>query len=58
MTGEDTVRGIHLAGLDTVVVVGCASGPDEYIHIAGRTGLNGRRGKVLNVLSEQHASSI
>ena len=58
VTGEDTVRGMHLAGLDTVVVVGRPSGPDEYIHIAGRTGRAGRRGKVINVLSEQHAAAM
>eukprot|EP00536_Pseudo-nitzschia_multiseries_P017373 jgi/Psemu1/224787/e_gw1.1521.10.1 len=58
VTGEDTVRGMHLAGLDTVVVVGRANGPDEYIHIAGRTGRAGKRGRVVNVLSEAHAKAI
>jgi superfamily II DNA/RNA helicase len=58
VTGEDTVRGMHLAGLDTVVVVGRANGPDEYIHIAGRTGRAGNPGKVINVLSEPHALAI
>ena len=58
VTGEDTVRGMHLAGLDTVVVVGRANGPDEYIHIAGRTGRAGNSGKVINVLSEPHAIAI
>eukprot|EP00537_Pseudo-nitzschia_pungens_P013514 CAMPEP_0172391348 /NCGR_PEP_ID=MMETSP1061-20121228/7768_1 /TAXON_ID=37318 /ORGANISM="Pseudo-nitzschia pungens, Strain cf. pungens" /LENGTH=815 /DNA_ID=CAMNT_0013121943 /DNA_START=32 /DNA_END=2479 /DNA_ORIENTATION=+ len=58
VTGEDTVRGMHLAGLDTVVVVGRASGPDEYIHIAGRTGRAGKPGRVVNVLSGAHAKAI
>lgn len=58
VTGEDTVRGMHLAGLDTVVVVGRANGPDEYIHIAGRTGRAGKSGKVINVLSEPHAIAV
>ncbi|VEU38873.1 unnamed protein product [Pseudo-nitzschia multistriata] len=58
VTGEDTVRGMHLAGLDTVVVVGMASGPDEYIHIAGRTGRAGKNGRVINVLSEAHTRAI
>lgn len=58
VTGEDTVRGMHLDGLDTVVVVGRANGPDEYIHIAGRTGRAGNDGKVINVLSETHAVAI
>ena len=58
VTGEDTVRGMHLDGLDNVVVVGRATGPDEYIHIAGRTGRAGKAGAVINVLSEAHASAI
>jgi hypothetical protein len=58
VTGEDTVRGLHLDGLDVVLVVGRAQGPDEYIHIAGRTGRAGRSGKVISVLSEQHAMAV
>ena len=58
VTGEDSVRGMHLDGLDTVVIVGRANGPDEYIHIAGRTGRAGKSGKVINVLSEAHAAAI
>jgi hypothetical protein len=58
VTGEDTVRGMHIANLDTVVVVGRPAGPDEYIHIAGRTGRAGRSGKVISVLSEQHTAAI
>jgi superfamily II DNA/RNA helicase len=58
VTGEDTVRGLHLDGLETVVVVGRANGPDEYTHIAGRTGRAGRPGIVINVLSHQHAAAV
>jgi hypothetical protein len=58
VTGEDTVRGMHLAGLDTVVVVGRAKGPDEYIHIAGRTGRAGNSGKVVSVVSPAHAVAL
>ena len=58
VTGEDTVRGMHLSGLETVVVVGRANGPDEYIHVAGRTGRAGNSGKVVNVVSEPHAIAI
>lgn len=52
VTGEDTVRGLHLDGLDIVVVLGRTAGPDEYTHIAGRTGRAGRRGAVINILGE------
>lgn len=58
VTGEDTVRGLHLDSLDVVLVVGRAHGPDEYTHIAGRTGRAGRTGKVINVLSHQHAAAV
>lgn len=58
VTGEDSVRGLHLEGLDTVVVVGRAPGPDEYMHIAGRTGRAGKRGKVINVLSDPQAAAV
>ena len=58
VTGEDTVRGLHLDGLDTVIVVGRAQGPDEYTHIAGRTGRGGRRGSVINVVSDSNASAL
>lgn len=58
VTGEDTVRGLHLDGLDVVLVVGRPQGPDEYIHIAGRTGRAGRSGTVINVLSDQHAAAV
>lgn len=56
VTGEDTVRGIHLDGLDVVIVVGQPHGPDEYTHIAGRTGRAGKSGKVVNVVSSDGAA--
>jgi exosome complex RNA-binding protein Csl4 len=58
VTGEDTVRGLHLDGLDVVIVVGRPNGPDEYTHIAGRTGRAGRSGKVINIVGPDNASSI
>ena len=58
VTGEDTVRGLHLDGLDIVIVVGRAHGPDEYTHIAGRTGRAGQLGKVINVVSLENAAAM
>jgi hypothetical protein len=58
VTGEDTVRGLHLDGLDVVVVVGRPHGPDEYTHIAGRTGRAGRTGSVINVVSFENAAAF
>jgi hypothetical protein len=58
VTGEDSVRGLHLDGLDVVVIVGRPHGPDEYTHIAGRTGRAGREGKVIQVLNNQQAAAV
>ena len=58
VTGEDSVRGLHIDGLDAVVVVGRAQGPDEYTHIAGRTGRAGRSGSVYNVVTQKDALTI
>ena len=58
VTGEDTVRGLHIDSLDVVLVVGRANGPDEYTHIAGRTGRAGKTGKVINILSFDHAAAV
>jgi hypothetical protein len=58
VTGEDTVRGLHLDGLETVLVVGRAQGPDEYTHIAGRTGRAGKPGKVVNVMNTGDARKV
>lgn len=58
VTGEDSIRGIHLDGLDTVVVVGRPKTPDEYIHIAGRAARAGKPGNVINVISYEQASGL
>lgn len=58
ITHEDNVRGLHLDSLDGVIVVGRPGSPDEYTHIAGRTGRAGRRGSVLNVLSFEQAAAL
>ena len=58
ITHEDNVRGLHLDSLDGVVVVGRPGSPDEYTHIAGRTGRAGRRGSVLNVVSYEQAAAL
>eukprot|EP00578_Thalassiosira_sp_NH16_P012130 CAMPEP_0181115074 /NCGR_PEP_ID=MMETSP1071-20121207/21239_1 /TAXON_ID=35127 /ORGANISM="Thalassiosira sp., Strain NH16" /LENGTH=851 /DNA_ID=CAMNT_0023199259 /DNA_START=73 /DNA_END=2624 /DNA_ORIENTATION=+ len=58
VTHEDNVRGLHLDGLDAVVVVGRPGSPDEYTHIAGRTGRAGRPGSVLNVVGYEQAAAL
>ena len=58
VTHEDNVRGLHLDGLDAVVIVGRPGSPDEYTHIAGRVGRAGRRGCVLNIVSFEQAAAL
>ena len=58
ITHEDNVRGLHLQNLDAVIVVGRPGGPDEYTHIAGRTGRAGREGSVLNIVSYEQAAAL
>ncbi|KAL7552570.1 hypothetical protein ACHAWF_015813 [Thalassiosira exigua] len=55
---EDSVRGLHLDGLDAVVCVGRPGSPDEYAHVAGRTGRAGRRGVALTVASYEQAAAL
>jgi hypothetical protein len=56
VAGEESVRGLHLEGLDAVVIVGRPGGADEYAHIAGRTGRAGRSGAAISVV--RAASSL
>ena len=58
VTHEDNIRGLHLDELDAVIVVGRPGSPDEYTHIAGRTGRAGRKGSVLNVVSFEQAAAL
>eukprot|EP00978_Attheya_sp_CCMP212_P024638 scaffold77762_cov49-Attheya_sp.AAC.3 len=58
VTKEDSVRGLHLDGLQVVICVGRPNGPDEYTHIAGRTGRAGSNGIVINVVSEPQAAAF
>ena len=58
VTGEDSVRGLHLDGLDVVLVASRSVGPDEYTHIAGRTGRAGKSGSVINVVSDVDVSKV
>jgi len=56
VAGEESIRGLHLEGLDTVIVIGRADNPDEYSHVAGRTGRMGQKGRVINVVfSDQNS---
>lgn len=58
VTGEDSIRGLHLDGLDVVIIVGRPNGPNEYTHIAGRTGRAGKKGMAINVVSLENAAAL
>jgi superfamily II DNA/RNA helicase len=58
VTGEDSVRGLHLDGLDIVLVASRSVGPDEYTHIAGRTGRAGKSGSVINIVNDVDVSKL
>ncbi len=44
-------RGLHFEGIDYVFIIGRPNDPDEYTHLAGRTGRLGRHGVVVSILS-------
>lgn len=56
VAGEESIRGLHLEGLDTVIVVGRADSPDEYSHVAGRTGRMGKKGRVINMVYQDQTA--
>jgi len=48
-----TTRGLDLPDLSHVFLLGMDGGRDGYVHVAGRVGRFGRRGRVITVVSEQ-----
>jgi superfamily II DNA/RNA helicase len=58
VTGEDSVRGLHLDRLDVVIIAGRTKGPDEYTHVAGRTGRAGESGICINVVDAADADKL
>ena len=54
---EQSIRGLHMDSITTVIVVGKPSSPDEYLHIAGRTGRAGNKGTVLTITTHAQAAS-
>ncbi|GMH79706.1 hypothetical protein TL16_g08235 [Triparma laevis f. inornata] len=57
VTTEDMVRGLDL-NVNTVIIVGKASGPDSYTHIAGRCGRAGEKGSVLSVIGYEDSGRL
>jgi len=57
VTSEDTVRGLDL-DLNTVILVGKATGPDSYVHAAGRCGRAGKKGSVVSIVGYEEGGRI
>ncbi|ORM40130.1 ATP-dependent RNA helicase RhlB [Babesia sp. Xinjiang] len=45
----DSARGLHFSALDTVYMIGIPRNVDEYVHISGRVGRCGRKGRCILV---------
>mmetsp|Transcript_2953 Transcript_2953/g.3876 ORF Transcript_2953/g.3876 Transcript_2953/m.3876 type:complete len:759 (+) Transcript_2953:90-2366(+) len=58
VTSEDTARGLHFEQVDFVFLLKKPKSPDEYLHLAGRTGRQGKKGTVISIVSYREAKSI
>jgi superfamily II DNA/RNA helicase len=50
---EDAVRGLDLPDVQLVLMTMLPDSPEEYIHLAGRTGRRGRLGDAVSVLTKR-----
>ena len=48
VTTEHSVRGVDLKAVDVVFLLGLPTRLDSYVHIAGRTAREGRKGKAVS----------
>lgn len=53
VTTEHSARGIDFKGIDAVFMVGLPSRVDSYVHVAGRTAREGRKGRAVCLLTQQ-----
>lgn len=51
VTSEDTARGLHFDDIDVVFLMQKPKSPDEYVHLAGRTGRRGKAGSVVSIVT-------
>ena len=52
VTTEHSARGIDLKGVDAVFLVGLPQRLESYVHVAGRTAREGRKGRAVCLLTE------
>jgi len=55
---ENSARGLDLAGVDCVLLYTLPSAADQYLHLAGRTGRQGRSGEVVSLLSPHETGPL
>jgi hypothetical protein len=53
VTTEHSARGIDFKDLDVVFLVGLPARVDSYVHVAGRTAREGRKGRAVCLLTEE-----
>lgn len=58
VTGEDSARGLHFDNVDFVFLMKKPKSPDEYVHLAGRTGRQGKIGNVVSLVSFQESRKL
>ena len=51
-------RGLDLPAVDSVLLFSLPDSADQYLHVAGRTGRQGRSGRVLSLLTAQESSRV
>uniref|UniRef100_A0A7R9U1U5 Helicase C-terminal domain-containing protein n=1 Tax=Pinguiococcus pyrenoidosus TaxID=172671 RepID=A0A7R9U1U5_9STRA len=58
VTRHDVIRGIHLDEVPLVIIFDQPKSVDDYFHIAGRTGRQGKRGKVVTLCNYWDAKGM
>ncbi|CAM9105663.1 unnamed protein product, partial [Phaeothamnion confervicola] len=58
VTSAESARGLHFDNVDFVFLLGRPKGPDDYIHLAGRTGRQGRPGAVVSIVTYREARGM
>ncbi len=53
VTTEHSARGLDLKGLDAVIMVGLPARVESYVHVAGRTAREGRKGRAVSLLTTE-----
>ena len=55
---HSSARGLDIASVDCVMLYELPSSADQYLHLAGRTGRQGRSGAVVSLLAPHESGSI